>query len=291
MCFPFRGRTRMQPAELMTENDFIPRSVSYVSGRTRLYGIVGHPIAQVRSPEFVTHEFVARSIDAILLPIHLVPERFEELLPAILAIENLDGLIVTVPYKARAARFMQTLGPQAQITGTVSVMSKRNGRWHGEMFDGLGCVSALRRRGVTIVGSRIALLGAGGAGSAIGVALGFEKPRSLWITDPDVTRASASVIQIGHAFPDLDVAITSAPLNLDQIDILINASPIGMLDVNASPLPVEQLPSHLAVMDIVMKPDETRLLRMAIASGCKVVYGRELLGTQLMDVVDFLTQA
>ena len=289
MSFPFRGRTRMQPAVLMTENDFIPRSVSYVSGRTRLYGIVGHPIAQVRSPEFLTHEFVARSIDAILLPIHLVPERFEELLPAILEIENLDGLIVTVPYKARAARFMQTLGPQAQITGTVSVMSKRNGRWHGEMFDGLGCVAALRRRGVTIAGSRIALLG--GAGSAIGVALGFEKPRSLWIADPDVTRASASVIKIGHAFPDLDVAITPAPLNLDQIDILINASPIGMLDGNASPLPVEQLPSHLAVMDIVMKPDETRLLRMAIASGCKVVYGRELLGTQLMDVVDFLTEA
>lgn len=281
----------MQPAVVMTESDFIPRSVSYVSGLTRLYGIVGHPIAQVRSPEFVTHEFATRGIDAILLPIHLAPERFEELLPAIMAIENLDGLIVTVPYKARAASFMQTLGRQAQITGTVSIMSKRPGGWHGEMFDGLGCVSALRRRGITIAGSRIALLGAGGAGSAIGVALGSEQPGSLRIADPDVTRACELLLQIGQAFSNLDVAITSAPLNLEQIDILINASPIGMLDVNACPLPVEQLPSHLAVMDIVMKPDETRLLRMAIASGCRVVYGRELLGTQVIDIVDFLTQA
>jgi shikimate dehydrogenase len=272
----------------MRPDDFSPQSVSYISGRTRLYGIVGHPIAQVRSPEFVTHELVSRGIDSIVLPIHVAPERFEELLPAIMAIANLDGLIVTVPYKARATRFMQSLGPQAQITGTVSVMAKRDTGWIGEMFDGLGCVAALRRRDITIAGSRVALLGVGGAGSAIGVALASQAPRSLRIVDPDVARAQASALLLRQAFPGVDIDVAVGGLDFDRFDILINASPIGMLDPDACPLQVETLPPHLAVMDIVMKPDETRLLRTAIESGCRVVYGREMLGSQLSAVVDFL---
>ena len=49
----------------MRPDDFSPQSVSYISGRTRLYGIIGHPIAQVRSPEFVTHELISRGIDSM----------------------------------------------------------------------------------------------------------------------------------------------------------------------------------------------------------------------------------
>jgi shikimate dehydrogenase len=270
----------------MTRDEFSPLSVPYISGRTRLYGIVGHPIEQVRSPEFVTHEFVARGIDAIVVPIHVAPERFDELMPAIMDIANLDGLIVTVPYKARAARFMTSLGPQAQITRTVSVLAKRAEGWIGEMFDGVGCVAALRQRGVTIKDKRIALLGAGGAGSAIGIALASQAPRSLRIIDPDAARASAAVSQMQQAFPSFDVTAGES-LDLDQFDVLINASPVGMLDPTACPLDVTHLPPHLAVMDIVMKPDETRLLRMALESGCKVAYGREMLGSQLTAVVDF----
>ncbi|MGY4471961.1 shikimate dehydrogenase [Bradyrhizobium sp. LB9.1b] len=273
----------------MIDHQFVPHSVDYISGRTRLFAIVGHPIMQVRSPEFVTHEFVSRGLDAIVLPLHLTPERFDELFPAVMAIENLDGLIITVPYKARATPFMRRLGPQARVTRTVSVLSKRPDGWIGEMFDGLGCVSALRRRGVRIDNARILLLGAGGAGSAIAVALASEKPGSLRIVDPDIARATAAMHQVRQAFPDLDVEALDQQPGLDRIDILVNASPVGMLDADACPLQGTSLPSRLAVMDVVMKPDETRLLRLASAAGCTVVYGREMLGSQLSAVVDFLT--
>lgn len=275
----------------MIDDQFIPRSVNYISGKTRLFAIVGHPISQVRSPEFVTHEFVARGIDAIVLPLHITPDRFDELFPAVMAIGNLDGLIITVPYKARATPFMHRLGSQAEVTRTVSVLSKRRDGWIGEMFDGLGCVSALLRRGVRIEGGRIVLLGAGGAGAAIAVALASQAPKSLRIVDPDLARATASVQSIRKAFPDLDVETADARPDLDKADIVINASPVGMLDGGACPLQIETLPSHLAVMDIVMKPDDTRLLRMAAAASCTVVYGREMLGSQVSAVVDFLTTA
>jgi len=275
----------------MTGDQFAPQSVDYISGKTRLFTIVGDPIAQVRSPEFVTHEFVRRGIDAIVLPMHLTADRFDDLFPAVMAIENLDGLIITVPFKKRAAPFMQRLGPQAQITQTVSVLSKRRDGWIGEMFDGLGCVAALRRRGVQVAGARIMLLGAGGAGAAIAVALASQRPKSLRIVDPDVGRAAASAQMIAQAFPELDVAAAAASLDPDLFDVLINASPVGMLDRDACPLPIDRISPHLAVMDIVMMPDETRLLRMAMAAGCNVIYGREMLGSQVSAVVDFLTTA
>ncbi len=272
----------------MKADDFIPTSVPYVSGRTRLFGIVGHPIEQVRSPAFVTAELSRRGRDAVLVPIHLPSDRFEELMPAIMAVENLDGLIITIPYKARATRFAHDLGRQARLTGTVSVMAKTRAGWRGEMFDGIGCAAAIRRRNVAITGSRIGLYGVGGAGSAIALALASENPRSLTIRDPDSARCEMITSQLRKAFPYL--AVTQAVPIPDEIDILINASPVGMLDPAASVIRDQRLPSRLAVMDIVMAPDRTRLLQIAEGSGCITIYGREMLGSQIEAVTDYLTE-
>ncbi|MGB3866132.1 MAG: hypothetical protein WBA29_10960 [Xanthobacteraceae bacterium] len=273
----------------MKAEDFIPTSVAYVSGRTRLFGIVGHPIEQVRSPEFVTAELTRRGHDAVLVPIHLPDDRFEELMPAIMAVGNLDGLVITIPYKARAARFANDLGPQARLTSTVSVMAKTRTGWRGEMFDGIGCAAAILRRNVAITGSRIGLYGAGGAGSAIALALASEHPQSLTIHDPDSARCKSLADQLGRTFPQL-VLVAATP-NPEKIDILINASPVGMLDPAASVIASQRLPSRLAVMDIVMAPDRTRLLQIAENSGCVAIYGREMLGSQIAAVTDYLTES
>lgn len=272
----------------MRAEDFIPASVPYVSGRTRLFGIVGHPIEQVRSPEFVTAELSRRGHDALLVPIHLPDDRFDELMPAIMAVGNLDGLIITIPYKARAARFADDLGPQARLTGTVSVIAKTRTGWRGEMFDGIGCAEAILRRNVTIAQSRIGLYGAGGAGSAIALALASRNPRSLTIHDPDSVRCDLLMDRLGKAFPHLTLAATIP--EPDEIDILVNASPVGMLDPGACVVADQRLPSRLAVMDIVMTPDRTRLLQIAEDSGCIAIYGREMLGSQIDAVTDYLTE-
>lgn len=272
----------------MKNEDFIPISVPYVSGRTRLFGIVGHPIEQVRSPEFVTAELRRRGHDAVLVPVHLPDDRFEELMPAIMAIGNLDGLILTIPYKARAVRFADDLGPQARLVGAVSVMAKTDAGWRGEMFDGIGCAAAILLRNVAISGSRIGLYGAGGAGSAIALALASENPQALTIHDPNSARCESLTSQLSRAFPHL--ALTAAIPNPDEIDILINASPVGMLDPATSVITSHRLPSRLAVMDIVMAPDRTRLLQIAEDSGCVAIYGREMLGSQIEAVTDYLTE-
>jgi len=259
--------------------------VDYISGRTRLFGIVGHPIEQVRSPEMFTAEFRRRALDAILVPLHVLPDDFEALLPQLLRLSNLDGVIFTIPYKLRACALADRLGEQARIVGAINALGRRPGGWRGDIFDGIGCVDAFRRRGIPLIGRRALLLGAGGAGSAIGVALASERPASLRVYDVDATRAEALAARIGGAFPGLTVS-AGAP-QLDGIDILLNATPSGMLDDARLPIAITSLPGAMTVFDAIVKPETTPLLALAERCGCTTVRGREMMRGQIARIVDF----
>jgi shikimate dehydrogenase len=259
--------------------------VDYISGRTRLFGIVGHPIEQVRSPEMFTAEFRRRALDAILVPLHVLPDDFEALLPQLLRLSNLDGVIFTIPYKLRACALADRLGEQARIVGAINALGRRPGGWRGDIFDGIGCVEALRLRGIPLIGRHALLLGAGGAGSAIGVALASERPASLRVYDVDAARAEALATTIGRAFPGLTVS-AGAP-RLDGIDILLNATPSGMLDDARLPIAITSLPRAMTVFDAIVKPETTPLLALAERCGCTTVRGREMMRGQIARIVDF----
>jgi len=264
----------------------LPDQVDFISGITRLYGIVGHPIEQVRSPEMITAEFHGRRHDAILVPLHVLPGDFDACLPQLMRLRNLDGLVFTVPFKVRACALADELGEQARIVGAINALSRgRDGRWRAEIFDGIGCVEALRRRGFGLRGKRVMLLGAGGAGSAIGVAVGFEQPASLLVYDIDAERAQSLAARIARANSDLGVR--AGPPTATGIDILINASPVGMLGDARLPLPVEALPPELVVLDAIVKPERTPLLALAERCGATIVFGREMMRGQIARMVDF----
>jgi shikimate dehydrogenase len=259
--------------------------VDYVSGRTRLFGIVGHPIEQVRSPEMFTAEFRRRALDAILVPLHVLPGDFEALLPQLLHLSNLDGVIFTIPYKLRACALADRLGEQARIVGAINALGRHPGGWRGDMFDGIGCVEAFRRRGIPLIDRHALLLGAGGAGSAIGVALASERPASLRVYDVDATRAEVLAATITRAFPGL--AVSAGAPRLDGIDLLLNATPSGMLDDARLPIAITSLPSAMTVFDAIVKPETTPLLALAERCGCTTVRGREMMRGQIARVVDF----
>jgi shikimate dehydrogenase len=264
--------------------------VDYVSGRTRLYGIVGHPIEQVRSPEMITAELRARGQDAILVPLHVLPDAFDALLPQLMQVRNLDGLVFTIPFKVRACALADEVGDSARIVGAVNALARAgNGRWRADIFDGHGCVEALRRRGLQLAGKRVMLVGAGGAGSAIGVAVGFERPASLRIHDVDAGRARALAAKVARANPGIDVQ-ADAP-TIDGIDILLNASPAGMLDDTRLPFPIAALPRELVVFDAVVKPERTPLIELAQRCGCVTVLGREMMRGQIYRLADFFLAA
>jgi shikimate dehydrogenase len=262
-------------------------SVDYVSGRTRLYGIVGHPISQARSPQTVTFELRRRGIDAVLVPLDVAPDVFDEVMPQLMKLGNLDGLVVTVPHKMRVVPHLTRIGPLAKLCGGVSILARcSGGEWIGEMFDGMGCVAAIERRGVLVAGLSAQVLGAGGAGAAIAIELARHAVSAVRLVDPQRDRARALEAAIAAAFPNVSVSV--GPSRLDDIDLLINATPIGMLNPAAKPIPNDRIPPRVTVLDAVMDPDQTLLLKLAEESGCLAIRGREMLDSQIVGACDFL---
>ncbi|MBI3708436.1 MAG: shikimate dehydrogenase [Proteobacteria bacterium] len=260
--------------------------VTYVSGSTRLFGIVGDPIEQVRSPGMITAELRRRGADAVLVPIHVRPDDFEACVRHIMKIRNLGGLVFTIPYKARACALADELGPQARAVGAANALTRRtDGGWVADIFDGLGCIEAFRRQGFAFAGRRAMLIGAGGAGSAIGVAIACERPAAIRLFDGDAERARALADKIRRV--DGRIAVEIGPPAWDGFDVLLNASPVGMLDDRRLPVAAAALPRQLVVFDAVVKPEKTGLLALAEASGCRTIYGRDMMRGQIARMVDF----
>lgn len=267
-----------------------PDQVDYISGSTRVFGIVGDPIEQVRSPEMITAEMTGRGHDAVLVPMHVLPDDFDALLPQLMRMRNLGGLVFTIPYKARACALADELGAQARAVGAINALARGgDGRWRGDIFDGMGCVEAFRRRGIALTGKRVMLIGAGGAGSAIAVAAGFERPASLTIFDADAGRAASLAARVAQACPGARVA-AGAP-TVEGIDVLLNATPVGMLGDPRMPIDVAALPAGLVVFDAIVKPERTPLLELAERCGCTTVLGREMMRGQIARMVDFFCAA
>jgi shikimate dehydrogenase len=260
--------------------------VDFVNGKTRVYAIVGDPIEQVRSPEMVTWEMQKRDHNAVLIPMHIARDEFDTVMPHIMRMRNLDGLIFTIPFKAQAIALAKTLGPQASQIGAINALKKHsNGAWSGEIFDGIGCVEAFKQRGITLQDKRLQLIGLGGAGSAICVALAYEKPKLLRLFDINAQTTERMAKMVNTISPQTVVEV-GLPL-AEGIDILLNASPVGMLSDARLPLAVEQFKKELIVFDAIVMPENTPLLSLAQDCGCQVVRGREMMLGQISKIVDY----
>jgi shikimate dehydrogenase len=199
---------------------------------------------------------------------------------------NLDGLIFTIPYKQRAVALAAELGAQARFVGAINALGRRkDGMWVGEIFDGIGCVEAFRRNGQSFADRRIMLIGAGGAGRAVGLAIAHERPRSLRVHDIDSARARQLADDALKV--DARIAATVGAPTIEGIDILVNVSPVGMLGDSRMPITVDAIPREIIVFDAIVKPEETPLLAFARRCGCRTIQGREMMRGQISRIVDY----
>lgn len=261
-----------------------------IGGATRLYAIIGDPIAQVRSPEVFTERFGESGVDAVMIPVHVPADRFDAIAPALLALGNLDGVLVTVPFKARMAPLATRVGTTASTIGAVNALRREaDGSWTGDMFDGVGFVRGAERKGQRIAGRRVALFGAGGAGSAIACALADAGVRSIDIIDPDARKASMLVDALARAFPDAAFAVANAIR--DSTDMIVNASPVGMRPDDGLPGEIGRLDAGTLVGDVVITSTPTALIRHAMQCGCAWVDGRDMHAGQVDTLLAFFAAA
>src|ERR1700755_3466629 len=178
-----------------------------LSGATRIHVTIGDPIAQVKSPAGITAGFEKRGHDAIMIPLQVKPADIQDFFRLAKKLPNLDGIVITVPHKPIAFGHCDVTTERAKVLEVCNVMYRRaDGRWSGDMTDGGGFIAAIRRNGFDPKGKRALQIGAGGAGSAIALALTMEGA-SVTLADLDTAKRDALIARLdrhGHKIAATD---------------------------------------------------------------------------------------
>lgn len=261
-----------------------------INGRTRVYPILGDPIAQVHCPQLLNPCFREAGIDAVMVPLHVPSGALRECFLALKQMPNIGGMVITVPHKTGMPGLLDALPPRAMRLGAVNI-ARRNpdGSWAGDHFDGLGFVDSLRQRSVNPEGLHVFLAGCGGAGAAIADALAEAGAASLCVHDAHPARAQAVAEMLAAYYPGL--LMTTGLRESQHFDLLVNATPLGMREDDPIPIPQTMLQPGRLVADIVMTPARTPLLVRAEALGCTIHYGEPMLLAQMPRMVRFFAEA
>jgi shikimate dehydrogenase len=260
-----------------------------ISGHTRLVVILAHPVSHVRTPAALNAHFAATGCDAVLVPMQVRPEDLGQAVETLRRVENLAGIVVTVPHKETIARLCDTLTEEARIVGAVNVIRREaDGRLVGGQFDGEGFVAGLRAAGEAVAGRRIWMVGAGGAAAGIGFALLRHGAASLTVNNRTTERAEALVSRLAAALPGSAVTVGAA--DPAGHDVVVNATSLGLKPTD--PLPVEPrfLAPGMLAAEVVMQPDVTAFLEAAASRGCRVHRGLPMLTEQVAILASFVTR-
>ena len=203
------------------------------------------------------------------------------------------GLNITYPCKQAVIPLLDALSDEARAMGAVNTVVLRDGHAVGHNTDGSGWRWGFER---TLPGadlSRVVLLGAGGAGSAIAHSLCCMKTASLVIVDPDAARAAALAGELNRQYGGRAASgssdVAAAMRGGGGATGLVHATPTGMDKLPGLPLPAELLRPDLWVSEIVYFPLETALLEAARALGFRVVDGGTMAVGQAVGAFELFT--
>ncbi len=248
---------------------------------TRIFGVIGDPIAHSLSPLLHNTAFAVRRLDAIYLPFHVHklarnPRNLADFIKAV-KLFGISGFSVTLPHKQRILRYLDGCEPLAATIGAVNTVVVRRGRLSGYNTDYVGVLRAIESR-VSLRSSRVLLVGAGGAARAAAFALAAQGAHvSIWARRRGQARALARAAG-GEVIERIE-------LRRQSFDGVVNCTPVGMHSTRArvsgsdsgrdSPLAPSELNCRV-VMDLIYRPQKTELLYLAERRGIETISGVEM---------------
>jgi shikimate dehydrogenase len=249
----------------------------YLSGRTRLAGIMGWPVAHSLSPRLHGHWLQRYGVDGAYVPLPVLPERLEQALGALPAL-GFAGANLTIPHKEPAVALVDHLSPAAARIGAVNtVVVEPDGTLTGDNTDGFGFIASLSASGVgwQAAAGPAVVLGAGGAARAVAVALLDAGALEVRLLNRTPDRAHGLAAGLGG--PIRTVAWAERSAALADAALLVNTTSLGMHGQPPLVLDLDALPRTALVTDVVYTPLITALLAVAGARGNPVVDGLGML--------------
>ncbi|MDD0999272.1 shikimate dehydrogenase [Pseudomonas sp. TNT2022 ID1044] len=258
-----------------------------ISGKTRVVVHLTYPAKHLRTPEFFNPLLERLGYDGVLVPWEVSPANLATAWEGLRGIENLAGVIVTVPHKLEVAKLCDELQGTASLLNVCNVAKRLpDGRFSGRMFDGDGFVVGLKKQGHALHDKRVLLLGAGGAATGIAHALLAEEIQELVISNRTPAKAEELVAELRQLFPAR--RINAGPADASGFNVVINGTALGLKADDPLPLPIETLAPGTVVGDVVMNPDITPLLSAAAERGCVIHKGAHMITGQIDLLAEFL---
>ena len=257
-----------------------------ISGTTQLIAHLGYPTESFKAPMIYNPWFEKQGIDAVVVPMGVKPGDYAGTLAALARVTNLKGALVTMPHKVTTLSLADEITPTARIAGACNALLLRpDGTWLGDQFDGAGFVRGLLRKGRTLRGARVIVSGAGGVGSAIAASLAAEGVAHISLYDTCAASVEGLAERLRTHYPKLVVQTGSN--DPAGFDVVVNATPLGMKEGDPLPFDVTRIDPAAMVGEVVMKTEYTPLLQAALAKGCGVQVGTDMLFEMIPAYLEF----
>lgn len=252
-------------------------------------GVFGDPVEHSLSPQMQNAALKHCKIDMQYARFHISPG---ELRDAIDLVRKLDfvGVNLTIPHKVAALELLDVGDENVKRIGAVNVIKVEGGKLHGFNTDGRGFARAVREEfSVDLRDLRVMLLGAGGAARAIALQCAKENSERLVIANRSFEKAQKLADELRDFFTGPKVLgpvarLQAIPLEeaairfqIANVDLVVNATPLGLNCGDPSPIPARLLAPHVMVYDTIYSAERTPLVSAAIEAGARAANGLSML--------------
>ena len=249
-----------------------------IKGSTNIVGLIGHPVEHSFSPPMHNAAFKDLEMDYAYVAFNVNPQNLKSAIDGAKSL-SIKGFNVTIPHKIDVMNYLDEIDEVANLIGAVNTIDFKNMK--GYNTDGIGAVRAIEEV-TSIKNKNVVIAGAGGASRAISFYIAKYGAENLTILNRNVEKARNLAGDVANSGLIGDVksdSISQINSYIDDCDILINTTPIGMHPhIDDEPIAnSDSMHEGLVVFDAVYNPNETVLLKEAIDAGAKPVYGIKML--------------
>lgn len=243
--------------------------------------VIGYPVSHSASPQMHQAALNALGMDVTYIRIEIEPGRVNESFKLMQQL-GFIGCNVTIPHKSEAMESCDELSDSVKLLGVANTIHFKDGKIIGDNTDGPGVVKALQEDfGLTLKGANVLVLGAGGgAGKAISTQLNNEGCDHLYLSNRTVSKLDEMVKNFPLTETKLHM-LGISPSELESaakdVDVIINATPMGMKSDDRLPIPRHIITSQHKVYDAIYNPPLTRLLESAMENGASIANGLSML--------------
>lgn len=254
------------------------------TGSTELICLLGSPVKHSISPKMHNTAFEALGLDYSYMAFDV---NESHLLDAITGLKTIGcrNFNLTMPLKTAIIPYLDEIDQAAELANAVNTVVNENGKLKGYTTDGIGFLQSMTDCGIDYKNKTITILGAGGAATSIIVQAAIDGVAKINIfkrKNASFNKIVDFADKISHS-TDCDVFVydmadnDALKFSLEESDILINGTNVGMGDDNSSLIPKEYLYKDLTVCDVIYHPPMTKLLKDAAEIGCKIMNGKYML--------------